>query len=117
MILMDNKETIGEAEGLTERLLAKIEEACFYAANENKSNTIAWVYRRYLEGVNLIQRVISPKSQGVLLCTFWMHEDDPDQAKTLKAKAREAIYSDVLDSLKRKSTKTTQSTSTKDNQQ
>ena len=59
---MEPKGTIGLAEGHTERLLAKIEDACFYAENENKANTIAWIYRRYLEGVNPIQRVISPKS-------------------------------------------------------
>ena len=105
---MDNKETIGEAEGLTERLLAKIEDACFYAANENKSNTIAWVYRRYLEGVNPIQRVISPKSQGVFQATLWIHSlDDPDADK-LKATARQTIFEDIQDSLKRKPTKSTQ---------
>jgi hypothetical protein len=112
---MEPKDKLGEAQGLTERLLDKIEDACKYTYTDNKAPTVAWVYRRYMEQINPIQRVISEKSQGVLLCTFWMHEDDPDQAKALKAKARDAIHADVVDSLKRKPTKTTQSTSTKDN--
>ena len=105
---MEPKGKLGEAQALTEQLLDKIQDACFYAENENKANTIAWVYRRYLEGVNPIQRVISPKSQGVFQATLWIHSlDDPDADK-LKATARQTIFEDIQDSLKRKPTKSTQ---------
>ena len=105
---MEPKGKLGEAQALTEQLLDKLKDAAFYAENENKGPTTAWVYRRFMEQINKTQRVISQKSTGVFQATLWIHSlDDPDADK-LKATARQTIFEDIQDSLKRKPTKSTQ---------